>query len=158
MRARPPQRRAESRRADDRRAARRSTLDAPALRPASGAPAAQRIAARTALLQRAETAISADARARARPPASCRATRRGTQCEPYPKRDPGDGPERDLAITRGVYDCLVFVRAIAATETNIGGQLGYPFRAVLDFDRFSVDVVQDQPGARRAGRARPAHA
>ena len=133
------------------------TLDAAALRPASGAPDAERLAARAALLQRAETAISDDARARAEA-GELEGRPQGTECEPYPKRsDRADWPDRDLGAARGVYDCLVFVRAIASTETNVGGQLGYPFRAVLDFERFSVDVVQDQPGARRARRARPAH-
>ncbi len=137
------QRRAESRRrtiAEQRP----QQLDASSLRPSSGAPAVQRIAARTALLQRAETAISADARRRVQA-GELQGRPQGTECEAYPKRDPGDGPERDLAITRGVYDCLVLVRAIASTETNIGGQLGYPFRAVLDFDRFSVTWCKTNP-------------
>src|SRR5215207_5587106 len=66
---------ADAREAAQRRAAnRRATiaeqrprrLDLSSLRPSSGAPAAQRIAARTALLERAESAISDDARERAR--------------------------------------------------------------------------------------------
>ncbi len=118
------------------------TLDAAALRPASGAADPERIAARQALLRRAETAISADARARA-DAGELEGNPRGTECEPYPKRDPG--PEADLAAARGVYDCLVFVRAVPATETNIGGQVGYPFRAVLDFERFSVTWCKTNP-------------
>jgi hypothetical protein len=137
------QRRAESRR-ETIAEQRPRRLDAAALRPSSGAPAAQRIAARTALLQRAETAISADARRRAQT-GELQGRPQGTECEAYPKRAPGDGPERDLAVTRGVYDCLVFVRAIASTETNVGGQLGYPFRAVLDFDRFAVTWCKTNP-------------
>jgi hypothetical protein len=119
-------------------------LDVPALRPTAAAPAARRIAARTALLARAEAAISADARERAQA-GELEGRPRGTACEPYPKRDPGDGPERDLAATRGVYDCLVFVRAITATEDNVSGQLGYPFRAVLDFERFTVTWCKTNP-------------
>jgi len=138
--------------AERRAASRRETiaeqrprrLEASALRPPSGAPAARRIAARTALLERAETAISADARARAAA-GELEGRPRGTECEPYPARDPGDGPERDLAAIRGVYNCLVFVRAIAATESNGGGQLGYPFRAVLDFVRFSATWCKTNP-------------
>jgi hypothetical protein len=137
------ERRAESRRrtiAEQR--PRRLALAA--LRPAAGAPPAQRIAARAALLERAEAAISADARERAAA-GELEGRPRGTECEPYPKRDPGDGPERDLGAARGVYNCLVFVRVIAATETNEGGQLGYPFRAVLDFERFSVTWCKTNP-------------
>ena len=141
-------REAAQRRAENRRRQiaeqRPQRLDAAALRPASGASAVQRVAARTALLQRAEIAISADARRRAQA-GELEGSPRGTECEPYPKRAPGEGPERDLGAARGVYDCLVLVRAIGSTETNIGGQLGYPFRAVLDFDRFSVTWCKTNP-------------
>jgi hypothetical protein len=119
-------------------------LDLASLRPPADAPSARRIAARTTLLERAEAAISADARERAAA-GELEGNPRGTECEPYPERDPGDGPERDLRATRGVYDCLVFVRAIASTETNIGGQLGYPFRAVLDFESFSATWCKTNP-------------
>jgi hypothetical protein len=39
----------------------------------------------------------------------------------------------------------VFVRAIGSTETNIAGQLGYPFRAVLDFHRFRAVWCKTNP-------------
>jgi hypothetical protein len=117
-------------------------LEAAALRPAAGAADAERLAAREALLRRAETAISDDARARARA-GELGGNPRGTECEPYPKRTPG--PEADLATARGVYDCLVFVRAVPETETNVGGQIGYPFRAVLDFGRFTVTWCKTNP-------------
>ena len=70
--------------------------------------------------------------------------------EVFPVEVSGDeedtpGPEADLATRRGVYDCLVFVRSVPATETNIGGQVGYPFRAVLDFERFSVTWCKTNP-------------
>lgn len=119
-------------------------LDASSLQVAASAPDTQRIAAREALLQRAESAISDDARARAQA-GELEGRPQGTECEPYPKRAPGEGPERDLAAKRGVYDCLVFVRAIAKTDTNIGGQLGYPFRAVLDFGGFTITWCKTNP-------------
>jgi hypothetical protein len=112
------------------------------LRPASNTPAPERVAARVELLTRAEETITADARRRAaagelegRPGA--------TECEPYPKRDPG--PERDLSARAGVYDCLVSVRAIVATKTNVSGTLGYPFRAIVDFDGFSFVWCRTNP-------------
>ena len=55
-------------------------LDLSSLRPSSGAPAAQRIAARTALLERAESAISDDARERART-GELDGRPQGTECE-----------------------------------------------------------------------------
>ena len=140
------QRRAESRRAARSPSSARARLDAPALRPASGAPAAQRIAARDRAARSApRRAISEDARARARRRASCRAARRARECEPYPKRDRGDGPSatsrRPAASTTASSSCA----PIASTETNVGGQLGYPFRAVLDFDGFSVTWCKTNP-------------
>ena len=138
------QRRAESRRRQIAEQ-RPRTLEAASLRPATGAPDAQLVSAREALLRRAETAISQDARARARA-GELEGRPQGTECEPYPERsDRADWPDRDLGETRGVYDCIVFVRAIARTDTNIGGQLGYPFRAVLDFERFSVAWCKTNP-------------
>jgi hypothetical protein len=145
---------AEAREAAQRREANRRetiaeqrprTLDAPSLRPDAGAPAQERVAAREALLRRAETAISDDARARA-DAGELQGRPQGTECEPYPKRTSRDDwPDHDLTADRGVYDCLVFVRAIASTETNVGGQLGYPFRAVLDFERFTATWCKTNP-------------
>jgi hypothetical protein len=135
----------EARRLETIREQRPRTLDAASLLPAAGAPDAQLVAAREALLRRAETAISDDARARA-DAGELEGNPQGTQCEPYPKRsDRADWPDRDPAAKRGVYDCLVFVRAVPRTETNIGGQVGYPFRAVLDFERFSVTWCKTNP-------------
>jgi len=138
------QRRAASRR-ETIREQRPRRLDAAALLPAAGAPDAEVVSARETLLRRVETAISEDARARA-DAGELEGNPRGTQCEPYPKRsDRADWPDQDPGAARGVYDCLVFVRAVPQTETNIGGQVGYPFRAVLDFKRFAVAWCKTDP-------------
>jgi hypothetical protein len=134
---------AEARELAEQRASRRARVIAeqrarrvavPRLRPDAGAPAAERVAARTALLARAQREITADARRRV---ATGELSGRpgSTDCEPYPPRDPR--PERDLSTREGVYNCLVVVREIEATDTNVAGRLGYPFRAVLDFEAFS---------------------
>ena len=138
------QRRAASRR-ETIREQRPRRLDAAALLPAAGAPDAEVVSARETLLRRVETAISEDARSRA-DAGELEGRPQGTQCEPYPKRtDRADWPDQDPGAARGVYDCLVFVRAVPRTETNVGGQVGYPFRAVLDFDRFSVAWCKTDP-------------
>jgi len=138
------QRRAASRR-ETIREQRPRRLDAAALLPAAGAPDAEVVSARETLLRRVETAISEDARARA-DAGELEGRPQGTQCEPYPKRtDRADWPDQDPGAARGVYDCLVFVRAVPQTETNIGGQVGYPFRAVLDFKRFAVAWCKTDP-------------
>jgi hypothetical protein len=138
------QRRAASRR-ETIREQRPRRLDAAALMPAAGAPDADVVSARETLLRRVETAISEDARARA-DAGELEGRPQGTRCEPYPKRtDRADWPDRDPGAARGVYDCLVFVRAVPRTETSIGGQVGYPFRAVLDFDSFTVAWCKTDP-------------
>ena len=137
--------RREASRRETIREQRPRTLDVASLQPAAGAPDAQVVAAREALLRRAEAAISQDARARA-DAGELEGNPQGTQCEPYPKRsDRADWPDRDLATARGVFDCVVFVRAVPKTETSIGGQVGYPFRAVVDFDRFSITWCKTNP-------------
>jgi hypothetical protein len=145
VQAREDAARREASRRETIREQRPRTLDAASLRPAAGAPGAEVVAAREGLLRRAETAISDDARARA-DAGELDGNPQGTQCEPYPKRsDRADWPDRDPAAARGVYDCLVFVRAVPVTETSQGGQVGYPFRAVLDFERFSVTWCKTNP-------------
>ena len=137
--------RREASRRETIREQRPRTLEVASLQPAAGAPDAQVLSAREALLRRAEAAISEDARACA-DAGELEGNPQGTQCEPYPKRsDRADWPDRDLAAGRGVYDCLVFVRAVPKTETSIGGQVGYPFRAVVDFDRFSITWCKTNP-------------
>jgi hypothetical protein len=112
------------------------------LLPAAGAPEHRQIGAREALLTRVEQAITADGRQRAatgeleRPAGAA-------ECEPYPAG--GTPPEHDLGRTTGVYDCLALVRAISATDTNVGGKLGYPFRAVVDFRTFRFSWCKTNP-------------
>jgi len=114
------------------------------LRPGTGATRAQRLAARAALLERAETAISEDARERARA-GELGGRPGGAQCDPYPPREEGERPEQGLRERRGFYDCLVLLREIAATETNSAGRLGYPFRVVLDFRAFGITWCKTNP-------------
>ena len=86
------------------------SASAAGLRPDAGAPAARRLEARAALLTRAEEAISADARARARA-GELRGAPGAAECDPYPPRDRGLAPRAGpLGARRGVYDCLVLLR------------------------------------------------
>jgi type II secretory pathway pseudopilin PulG len=112
------------------------------LRPAPGASEARQVQARVALLGAVQTAITADAKARVQA-GEMRGVPSATTCAPYPPRDPD--PQHDLSVPRAVYDCLTTVREIKATNTNIGGQLGYPFRAVVDFKGFSYAWCKTNP-------------
>jgi type II secretory pathway pseudopilin PulG len=111
------------------------TLKVAALKPAAGAPESALLAARVALIGRAETAITADARHRAAT-GELKGNPAGTSCEPYPPDDPG--PERDLSERKGAYDCFVAIGDVPGDKNNLSGHVGYPFRAVLDFQSFSI--------------------
>jgi type II secretory pathway pseudopilin PulG len=117
-------------------------LKAADLKPASGAPEGAQVAARVALVDAAQTAITADARRRVQA-GEMRGNPSQTKCSPYPPRDVD--PAHDLAEARGVYDCLTTISEIKATQTNVGGRLGYPFRAVVDFKSFSFVWCKTNP-------------
>lgn len=112
------------------------------LKPAAGATDAQKIAARVALVDAAASAITADAKRRVQT-GEMRGNPSATTCSPYPPRDVA--PQNDLKVHRGVFDCLTTIRSIAATASNGSGSLGYPFRAVVDFDAFSFVWCKTNP-------------
>jgi hypothetical protein len=125
----------EQRRLQAIREQRPQTLRVAGLAPAAGAPVARLLAARRALVERAETAISADARRRA---ASGELTGRPgvTNCSPYPPTD--SPPDRDMTVRKAAYDCFAAIGDVPASKINVRGQVGYPFRAVVDFKAFSI--------------------
>lgn len=108
------------------------------LRPAPDASAAERLAARAALVDAARASILRDARGRAA---------RGELEGPVLRvtcgtiaRDPSATPDdRVLARRTGRYDCLA-VRTSAASA-----DLGYPFVAALDFRRFTYVWCRNTP-------------
>ena len=101
---------------------------AAALRPAAAAPPAVRQAARQQLIPRIASDVFADARARAARgqihavggPSTC-AAHAGTT----------------LSGRIGVLDCFVVADKIKATAGTSAGAAGYPFRAVVDFRRYT---------------------
>jgi hypothetical protein len=113
---------------------------AAALRPPAGAPPARQRVARLALLTAAEGAVSRDAAAR---------VRRGeldgrigrTTCGPVP----GGPPAGDLRTARSAFDCFTETAAITATAGNLAGSLAYPFRVVVDWQRFSYTWCKANP-------------
>jgi hypothetical protein len=111
-----------------------------ALKPASGASASEQAAARTALVHRVESAILGDSRARARA-GEIRQVEGPTTCEVT--------PGTKLGII-GVYDCFTITRKIQGTSGNISGTIGYPYRAVVDFGKFSYTWCKTEqlPGER----------
>jgi hypothetical protein len=111
----------------------------PALKPPPGASAAEKRAARAQLVDHVREAVWADARSRAA---------RG-------ELRPLDGPTRcaahqgtTLTGRFGLLDCFVVAQHINRTARTAAGSIGYPFRAVVDFKRFSYAFckVEGIPG------------
>jgi hypothetical protein len=119
-----------------------------ALRPAAGAPAADQLRARQALVGRVETSITADARARiarglleGQPPT-------GTRCGPL-VRNQVKGDEEDLTKAIGRYSCVAVVRHAVQQGKRVG-LFGIPFVAAVDFKRFTYVWCKDNPAANAA--------
>jgi hypothetical protein len=101
-----------------------------ALLPPAGASASQRQAARAQLVERVASDVLADAKARAA---------KGTI--PFAVNGPATcAAHQGTALTGrrfGVLDCFVVTSKIKQTARNSAGAAGYPFRAVVDFRRFT---------------------
>ena len=134
------------RRASERR---RLIADQAALRggvppPRGSLSAGERLRARRALLRALELAITTEARRRVR---SGTMTGRIARTECAPASGARGRPERDLRLRHGAYDCLAVTRDIPATSTSSAGRLGHPFRALVDFSRFSFAYCKTNPPA-----------
>jgi hypothetical protein len=105
------------------------------LLPPAGASATDVTAAREDFLRSVESAITADAQARAARGEMSR-VKGPTTCEPV------------AGASEGVFDCYTVVRDVPKVETNAAGSIGYPFRAVLDYEDFSYAFcrVEQFPG------------
>jgi hypothetical protein len=97
-------------------------------------------AARPEMVRDLEAAILADARGRGEP-----ALRAG--CERFPKTVGDPPPERDPRVTRGSYACLAVTGEIDRSAATVGGALGDPYRATVDFTtgRFALCKVAGRP-------------
>jgi hypothetical protein len=110
----------------------------------AGLPAAERLRARRALLRTSEGAILADARHRVATGAFGNQVQT-VQCRRSPPAsDPrAPGAEADLGARVGAYDCIAVTRFIPNGADR--GALGYPFRLVVDFDRFDYVWCKSTP-------------
>jgi hypothetical protein len=140
------QERLDRRRAADRRrrvAEQRPVRATVERRPGPLAPGAER-RVRVRLLAALEGRITADARRRARAGELESAATR-TECVPAPSAVARAGAERVVTRRRDVYDCLAITRVIGSTATNPRGAIGYPFRAVVDFERGRLTWCKTNP-------------
>jgi hypothetical protein len=124
-------------------------------RPAGTLTPAAELKARRMLLRRVERAIVAEARRRVRA-RTLSGRILAAECGPTPGGERRTQGDVDLRVRRSAYDCLAVTSHIQATGTNVAGRLGYPFRAVVDFDRFAYTFCRTNPPAGERAVPNPA--
>jgi hypothetical protein len=95
------------------------------LKPGRGASDAEIATARAQMVTSIESAITADAQRRASS-GEISKVQGPTTCE-RAAGTPETGPI-------GVFDCYTVVRHVPKVKTNVAGSIGYPFRAVVNYD------------------------
>jgi hypothetical protein len=93
---------------------------------------AERLRARGRLMDELRAAILADSRHRARVGALAGPILR-SQCEPFPRSVKSVGAEEDLSRRRGRYFCIAVTADFKRDEASLGGSIGHPYRAAVDF-------------------------
>jgi hypothetical protein len=122
------------------------------LRPAAGAGATERLAARAALVRRVEESITRDARARART-GELDGPIRASTCGPFLRAPDAVPDDRVLTKPVGRYDCVAVKDDIKGERNATVGSLGYPFVAALDFRRFTYVWCRNTPPQSERGPA-----
>lgn len=118
--------------------------------PSPGAGDRELVAARAALVADLELTITRDARARERAGELDGPIRR-TECGPFRRsRDSVALDHEDLSKRIGRYDCIA-VKADVPARGQIVGQLGHPFVATVDFERFTYVWCRNTPAQGERG-------
>jgi hypothetical protein len=112
----------------------------------AGARPAVRLAARARLLDEVSVTILADARRRVRA-GSLKGPIVRVRCEPFPRTAKGVGADKDLSRRSGRYSCLAVTTEFDRSEASVGGALGHPYRAKVDFDtgRYAYCKISGRP-------------
>jgi hypothetical protein len=115
--------------------------------PARGLDGAAAIAARRALAVDLAAAVERDAAARVQSGEFDRPIQ-STECERYPRGARGEDPATDLSSRTGRYACLAITAEVARSEFTKGSNIGYPYRALVDFPsgEFTYCKVSGKPG------------
>jgi hypothetical protein len=124
---------------------RRSTSVAP-----PGAPAAEQLEARAALMEELNAEILADARARVRRGALDGPIRR-VECERFPRSVAAVGAHEQLGLRRGRYACVAVTAEFGTGEAGATGVIGHQYRTMVDFEtgRYAFCKVSGQAGPSR---------
>jgi hypothetical protein len=109
--------------------------------------AGEAVAARDVLLNRLEESVAADARQRVEE-GDLEKPILHAECDPFPKTADRDDPADDPSARIGRYECVAVTAVIQGTENNVGGVIGYPFRALVHFrsGRYAWCKISGQPG------------
>ncbi|HWM07788.1 MAG TPA: hypothetical protein VNO82_00535 [Solirubrobacteraceae bacterium] len=115
-----------------------------------GAAPRVRLAARGAAMDDLGAAIVTDARARVRAGTLAGPILRA-DCEPFPRSVAGNDAARRLDRRSGRYACVAVTADFERTDESVGGALGHPYRAMIDFEsgRYALCKI--------AGRTDPTH-
>jgi hypothetical protein len=115
--------------------------------PAAGLEGAAAVSARRALAADLAAAVERDAAARVRSGELERPVRRA-ECERFPRGKGGEDPAANLGSSTGRYACLAVTAEVARSETTTGSDIGYPYRALVDFPagEFTYCKVSGKPG------------
>jgi hypothetical protein len=114
---------------------------------ARGLTGARAIATRQALVEQLAVDVEADAVSRVRSGEFNQSVNR-VECERFPRGARGEDPALELGSPTGRYSCLAITAVAPRIETNESSSIGYPYRALVDFDsgRFSYCKISGKPG------------
>jgi hypothetical protein len=114
---------------------------------ARGLTGAEAIGVRQALAQDLGDAVLADAVSRVQSGEFTQTVER-VECERFPRGARGEDPAFDLGSKTGRYSCLAITADSPRIETNESSSVGYPYRALLNFEtgRFSYCKISGRPG------------
>jgi hypothetical protein len=106
-----------------------------------------RLRARAGFMDELSATILAHSRRRVRAGALEGPIKRA-DCEPFPRTVKGIGAEEDLSRRRGRYSCIAVTAEFHRDEASLGGSIGYPYRAKVDFEsgRYAYCKVAGQAG------------
>jgi hypothetical protein len=118
--------------------------------PPPGAGREERLGARRRMLDDLGATVLADARRRVRA-GDLKGPVRRVECKPFPRTVDDIGAEADLSRRRGGYACVAITAEFARSEESIGGVIGHPYRAQIDFatGRYGYCKTSGVPGPER---------
>jgi hypothetical protein len=115
---------------------------------AHGLAGAAALTARHALVHDLSAAVDRDAMRRFRAGEFTQHPNR-VSCFRFPVGVPGTpDPSDDPKLSRGRYTCLAVTTGFASGKETTGGEIGYPYRALVNFDtgRFAFCKYSGRPG------------